>query len=340
MNDRNSEIISRADSGGTLRVTSGPRCGASLRKISAVATFFVRLASTDRTSSHSLTASARLRSTVARSVANDRKQPSRRSVESDETIGVIVTVSRGACARNASVRSGQLRIEMPPRAKSPQNGRAVHAPAAVVGTPDDDQLVGQHVVRVGRLARQRRLAGAAAPGKHDADLGVAQAAAVDQHPADARQDRRVEDAQHAVDRIGVHLAARAAAVADRGRRAAALGGQLHREVPSLGGDRPPGRGDRQRMFFGLGPPARRPWRRRRRERDAQRDVAFDATARPASRTRHSAHAAARGTSAARPPARGARPRRRSRAAARPWRSLTNGCSRLLGHLLALVDRSR
>jgi hypothetical protein len=27
MKDRNSEIISRADSGGTLRVTSGPRCG-------------------------------------------------------------------------------------------------------------------------------------------------------------------------------------------------------------------------------------------------------------------------------------------------------------------------
>ena len=37
-------------------------------------------------------------------------------------MGVIVTASRGACARNASVRSGQLRIEMPPRAKSPQNG--------------------------------------------------------------------------------------------------------------------------------------------------------------------------------------------------------------------------
>jgi hypothetical protein len=93
-----------------------------LRKISAVGTFFVRLASTDRTSAHTWTASARLRSTVARSVANDRKQPSSRSVASDETIGVIVTASRGDCARNASVRSGQLRIEMPPRAKSPQNG--------------------------------------------------------------------------------------------------------------------------------------------------------------------------------------------------------------------------
>src|SRR4029079_11843934 len=88
-NERNSEIISRADWGGALRVTAGPRWGASFRKISAVATFFVRLASTDRTSAQSCTATARFRSTVARSVANERKQASRRSVASDETIGVI-----------------------------------------------------------------------------------------------------------------------------------------------------------------------------------------------------------------------------------------------------------
>src|SRR5690349_20342377 len=96
MNERNSEIISRADAGGTLRVTSGPRCGANFLKISVVGTFLVRLASTQRTSAHSWTASERLRSTVSRSSANDRKQPSRRNVASDETIGVIVTVSLGA----------------------------------------------------------------------------------------------------------------------------------------------------------------------------------------------------------------------------------------------------
>src|SRR5215203_4760380 len=74
--DRNSDTISRADNGGTLRVTSGPRCGASLRKICCVETFFVKLASTERTSAPSVTASARFRFTVARSEVNDRKQPS------------------------------------------------------------------------------------------------------------------------------------------------------------------------------------------------------------------------------------------------------------------------
>ena len=138
---RNSEIASRAVGTGTLRVTSGPRCGPSFRKMSAAGTFLVRLASTDRTSAQRVAARATLRSTVTRSVVNARKQPSIRSVASADVIGVIVTRSsarlrqKGQGAQGKAAHGDAAPGEVPPKWGS------VDAPA-VLGPTRHRQLVG------------------------------------------------------------------------------------------------------------------------------------------------------------------------------------------------------
>ena len=258
MNDRNSEIISRADSGGTLRVTSGPRCGASLRKISAGRDVF-RQARLDRADLFAQLYRERQVALDRRAIARERQeaaQQAQRRIGRDDRRHrrprrAAPAPGTPACAA-ASCASRCRRARNRPRTGVPCTRQPL------VATPDNDKLVGQHVVRVGRLARQRRLAGAAASRKHDADLGMAQAAAVDQHAAHARQDRRIQRrAKCSRPNSGFISQRAAAAVADPRPTAAALGGQLDREVPAPDSDRARGRDDGQRLRLGFSPPARR-----------------------------------------------------------------------------------
>jgi hypothetical protein len=160
-------------------------------------------------------------------------------------------------------------MDVPPRA--PER-RPVHAPTLGVAA-DDDQLVGEHVVSLRRLARQRGLAGAARPRKHDTYLCVAQTAAVNQHPAQARQKRRVENAQQAVDRHRIDLAAAVppitgAPAPDAGQRHVDL------QIPPRDGDRARRRLDGERVLCERGEAVPRAGQGRRDEVQTQRDVVF------------------------------------------------------------------
>ena len=116
------------------------------------------------------------------------------------------------------------------REVAPEGG-AVDAPAAVLGrAADGDHLVAEDVVGVGGLARERGLPLAAHAGEDDAHLGVAQAARVHEQRVLAREEHGPDDPEHAVERVGVHLAAPRAD--PLGASARALRHEAYADVPA------------------------------------------------------------------------------------------------------------
>ena len=224
-NDRNSEIISRADSGRHL----ARHLRAEVRRELAEDLGGRNVLGQARLDRPHLFAQPDRDRQVAldgRAIGGERQeaaeQAQRRIGRDDRRhrhgVARRLSQERQRAQRPAAHRDAAAREVAPERAC---RARA----SAVVAAPDDDDLVGQHVVGVRRLARQRRLAGAARPG-NTTPTSACRGRSRGSASRPRGQDGRVKRPQQAVDGQGVHLAAAAAAVADA-RDAPRFGGQLH-----------------------------------------------------------------------------------------------------------------